>query len=129
MPVHRSADHFANNVMIAALAAPRPMLVISDGKDWTLNVPKVEYPFLQHLYNYYGVEEKVNNVHLPDEGHDYGPSKRAALYRFMAERLGLNLAAMQDANGKIDESRITIERAGPQHVFTESDPLPSRALR
>ncbi|HEX2101692.1 MAG TPA: acetylxylan esterase, partial [Candidatus Synoicihabitans sp.] len=34
-PIHRSSKHFASNAVIAALAAPRPMLVISDGKDWT----------------------------------------------------------------------------------------------
>jgi hypothetical protein len=69
------------------------------------------------------------NVHLPTEGHDYGPSKRAAMYRFMAERFRLNLAAIQDADGKIDESRITIEHAGPMHVFNNDFPLPARALR
>ena len=129
LPIHRSADHFANNAMIAALAAPRPMLVVSDGKDWTANVPKVEYSFLRKIYAYYGAEENILNVHLPAEGHDYGPSKRAAMYRFMAERLGLNPAAMQDADGRIDESRITIEHAGPMHVFNDEFPLPPRALR
>ncbi len=129
LPIHRSADHFANNAMIAALAAPRPMLVVSDGKDWTTNVPKVEYPFLQKIYAYYGVAGNVQNVHLPTEGHDYGPSKRAAMYRFMAERFRLNLAAIQDANGRIDESRITIEHAGPMHVFNDDFPLPANTLR
>ena len=129
LPIHRSADHFVNNAMIAALAAPRPMLVVSDGKDWTANVPKVEYPFLQKIYAYYAAEGNVMSVHLPAEGHDYGPSKRAAMYRFMAERFGLNLAAIQDADGKIDESQITIEHAGPMHVFDDNFPLPARALR
>jgi hypothetical protein len=129
LPIHRSADHFCNNAMIAALAAPRPMLLISDGKDWSSNTPNIEYPFLQRIYNYYDVEDKVTNVHLRDEGHDYGPSKRAALYRFMAERFGLKLAAVQNAEGKIDESRITVEPAKGLHVFDDSNPLPARALR
>lgn len=129
LPIHRSADHFANNAMIAALAAPRPMLVLSDGKDWTANVPKVEYPFLQKIYAYYEAEGNVTNVHLAAEGHDYGPSKRAAMYRFMAEQFGLNLVAIQDADGKIDESRITIEHSGPMHVFNNDFPLPAHTLR
>jgi hypothetical protein len=129
LPIHRSADHFANNVMIAALAAPRPMLVISDGKDWTANTPNVEYPFLRRIYNYYNVEDKVTNAHLADEGHDYGPSKRAAMFRFMAERLGLKLAAVQNAEGKIDESRITVEQPRALHVFDEANPRPERTLR
>jgi len=129
LPIHRSADHFANNVMIAALAAPRPMLVVSDGKDWTVHCPKVEYPFLQRIYGYYGVEKDVANVHLADEGHDYGPSKRAAMYRFVAERFGLDLAPMRNVDGQIDESKVIIERAGPMHVFDEAFPVPDRALR
>lgn len=128
-PIHRSADHFVNNTMIAALAAPRPMLVVSDGKDWTLNVPKVEYPFLQKLYDYYGAGELVANVHLPDEGHDYGPSKRAAMYRFMATHLGLDLAALPTKGTGFDESWMTVERAGPLHVFDAELPVPPHALR
>ncbi len=129
LPIHRSADHFANNVMIAALAAPRPMLVVSDGKDWTVNCPQVEYPFLKRIYRYYGLEKNVANVHLADEGHDYGPSKRAALYRFVAERFRLDLGPVRNADGQIDESHVTIERAGPLHVFDEAFPWPDRTLR
>jgi dienelactone hydrolase len=128
-PIHRSADHFASNAMIAALAAPRPMLVVSDGKDWTLNVPKVEYPFLKSIYGYYGASEAVANVHLPDEGHDYGPSKRAAMYRFMARHLGLDLGTLPTKGAGFDESWVTVERAGPLHVFNAEFPLPANALR
>jgi dienelactone hydrolase len=129
LPIHRSADHFVNNAMIAALAAPRPMLVVSDGADWTQNVPMVEYLFLQKIYRYYDAESNVANVHLSSEGHDYGPSKRNAMYRFVAERFGLNLAAVQNADGKIDESKVAIERSGPMHVFNDTFPLPDQALR
>lgn len=129
LPIHRSADHFASNAMIAALAAPRPQLIVSDGKDWTLNVPQVEYPFLQRIYGYAGAAQNVANVHLADEGHDYGPSKRAAAYRFLAQHLGLNLAAVQRADGTIDESHGTVETAGPMHVFNATSPLPAHALR
>ena len=73
------------------------------------------------------VRKNVANVHLPNEGHDYGPSKRDAMYRFVAERFGLNLAAVQNADGKIDESKVTIEKSGPMHVFNENFPLPDNA--
>jgi hypothetical protein len=127
-PVHRGADYFANNVMIAALTAPRPQLLVSDGKDWTANTPRVEFPFLQKIYGYYGAADKVTNVHLPDEGHDYGPSKRAAVYRFFAAQLDLNLAAVTNAAGQIDESRITLDRAATLRVFTADFPVPPHAL-
>lgn len=128
LPIHRSADHFVNNVMIAALAAPRPLLLVSDGKDWTQHVPKSEFPFLQKIYGYFGAANNVANVHLPDEGHDYGPSKRAAMYRFVAEKLNLNLAAIQSPAGTIDESRVTTERAAQLRCFDHEYPIPHHAL-
>ena len=76
-----------NNVEIAALAAPKPLLLISTGEDWTRNTPFVEYPFLLHVYRLLGKGEKVKNVHLSQEGHDLGPSKRLALYRFLGSQL------------------------------------------
>lgn len=127
-PVHRSADHFASNAMVAALAAPRPMLVVSDGKDWTQHTPEIEFPFLRKIYGYHGAPQNVANVHLPAEGHDYGPSKRDALYRFVAAQLGLDLAAVSGPDGKIDESAVTIEKATPMHVFTAEFPIPAHAL-
>jgi dienelactone hydrolase len=129
LPIHRSADHFADNAMIAALAAPRPMLVISDGKDWTQHVPEIEYPFLQKIYGYYGAAQNIQNTHLALEGHDYGPSKRAAMYHFLAEHFGLDLRAALDADGKIDESKIAIEPADALHVFDDADPAPAPRAR
>ena len=128
LPLHRSADHFANNAMIAALAAPRPLLLVSNGKDWTQHNPTIEFPFLQKIYGYHGVREQVANVHLPDEGHDYGPSKRAAVYRFFAEKLRLDLSAVLGADGKIDESRATMEKSSQLRVFTAEFPIPHHAL-
>ena len=86
------------------------MLVISDGSDWTRTVPTVEYPYLKKVYSLYGKKENVENVHLANEGHDYGVSKRMAMYDFMAHHLGLNINAVKDKTGKIDESKVTIEK-------------------
>ena len=129
LPIHRSDDHFVNNAMIAALAAPRPQLLVSNGKDWTQHTPQSEFPFLQKIYGYHGATDRVANTHLPDEGHDYGPSKRAALYRFLAQHLGLNLQATLNAAGEIDESKVTIESPSALHVFDEAHPLPAHALK
>lgn len=128
MPVHLCQGG-TNNVEIAAMAAPRPQLVVSDGNDWTANVPGIAFPYLQKMYGYYGKEELVSNVHLPDEGHDFGYSKRVAVYRFMAEYLGLDLAAVSDASGKIDESACTIEEPEAMYVFgPDGEDLPANAI-
>jgi hypothetical protein len=119
-----------NNVEIAAMAAPRPQLVISDGKDWTQYVPQNEFPFLQRTYGFYGKQDVLKNVHLPNEGHDYGLSKRLALYDFLAQHLGLNINAVKDKNGKVDESKVTIEKESALYVFGEKgERLPSNAIK
>jgi dienelactone hydrolase len=127
-PIHRTADYFADNAEIAALAAPRPMLVVSDGADWTQNVPAVEFPFLQRVYSYYGATGNVANIHLAAEGHDYGPSKRDAMYRFVADRFKLSLASVQIAAGGIDESKVTVESWQTLCLFDHFHPLPANAL-
>jgi hypothetical protein len=128
LPIHHSDKHDTDNAEIAALFAPKPMCVISDGQDWTKNVPQVEFPYIQSVYKLYDAVGSVENVHLADEGHDYGPSKRDAMYRFMAKHLGLNLKAVLTSDGKIDESDATVDPRTLQ-VFTENHPRPSDALK
>lgn len=128
-PIHRSKEHFTNNAEIAALAAPRPMLVISDGKDWTKDTPEIEYPFLQKIYSLVGASDNVKNAHLPTEGHDYGPSKRQAMYRFMAKHLNLDLTAAEDSNGNLDERKSVIENELAMRVFNDNISLPAGACR
>ena len=127
-PVHRSEDHFASNPMVAALFAPKPMLIVSDGGDWTQNTPTTEFPFIQKIYSYYGATQNVANVHRINEGHDYGPTKRDAAYRFFAQQFGLNLGAVLAADGTFDEKPVTIEKATTLHVFDAAHPIPANAL-
>ncbi|GAB3770769.1 hypothetical protein GCM10028818_08700 [Spirosoma horti] len=127
MPIHKRPTHQTSNVELAALAAPRPMLLVSDGKDWTKNTPDVEFPYIQAIYGYYGAKNQVENVHLPAEGHDYGPSKRAAAYRFLAKELKLDLNRILK-NGEIDESPNTLLEPAALLVFDAAHPRPTRAV-
>ena len=129
MPVHKSSTHLTNNAEIAALAAPRPLLLISDGKDWTKNTPNVEFPYIKNIYRLYGAETKVENIHLPDEGHDYGPSKRMGTYKFLAKHFGLSLENVTKPDGSIDESFVVIEKQEDMLVFTAAHPRPAHAVK
>lgn len=111
------------NAELGALFAPKPMCVVSDGKDWTASTPTLEYPYLQKVYGFYGAADKVTNVHLPKEGHDFGPNKRNAVYDFFAGVFNLD-------KSKLDESKVTIEPFENLYSFgKKGEKMPENAIR
>jgi hypothetical protein len=128
MPIHKSTHHQTSNVEIAALAAPRPMMIISDGKDWTKNNTEVEYPYLKKIYKLYGKENRVEHIHLPNEGHDYGFGKRKGAYPFLAKHLQLSLKEISDEKGEIQENFVTVLKPEQLRVFDNEHPRPSYAV-
>lgn len=129
MPVHRTPTFQTNNVEIAACTAPRPLLLVSDGEDWTQYSPNVEFPYVADIYHLFEMPDFFSSVHIPDEGHDYGYSKRVPMYVFFAKHFDLDIAAILGLNSLPDESTVVIEPNEAMYVFDESNPLPKNAVR
>jgi len=129
LPIHDGGDWHTNNVEIAATAAPRPLLLISCGGDWTRNTPRVEFPYVQRVYDALGAGGNTANAHFADEGHDYGATKRAAMYPFMAKHLELDIAAVSGGDGAVNESPVQVLPRDALTVFDDEHPRPAGALR
>ena len=119
LPVMRAAH--TNCIEFAAAIAPRPQLIISVGQDATHEFPEVGLPFVRRAYAAYGAVERAESVFLPKEAHDFGPSKRAAVYSFLARRLGFD-------DRPEDLRRITIESPAQLEVFNTAHSLPAGAV-
>jgi len=118
LPIHQTHCGLnTNNAEIAAMFAPRPQLLISIGTDWSKNTPTTELPYLKKIYGYYGSANNIENVHIPNEKHDYGHTKRQALYDFVGRVCGIDTKKFKDAQGRYIEKDVTIESADNLLVF------------
>jgi hypothetical protein len=130
MPIHKTAELETNNCEIASLAAPRPILLVSVGGDWTKNTPQVEFPYIQSVYKLHEAATGVENTHFPDEQHGYQVKKRQAMYPFMVKHFGLDSGGIVDkATAQFDESGNVIESVNTMRVFDENHPMPKHVLK
>lgn len=74
------------NAEIAALIAPRPLLLVSATGDWTANVPREEFPAIRKVYELFQRPQEVESVQF-NAGHNYNRASREAVYRFFARHL------------------------------------------
>lgn len=74
------------NVEIAAMMAPRPMLLVSATGDWTRNTPRQEFPEIYRIYRLYGQTRNLAMVQFEAE-HNYDRRSREAVYWFFRRHL------------------------------------------
>jgi len=109
------------NVEIAALMAPRPMLMVAATGDWTKNTPREEYPAMKAIYELYGKGELVETQQF-DAPHNYHRESREAVYRFFAKHL------LNDPEwAKYAERSYRVEKLQDMLVF-HARALPANAL-
>ena len=118
-PLHKRPKYA--RIELAAAVSPRAQLIVSVGKDRTHNFATSGFGFIKHFYGLAGSADLIENVHLAEEGHDFGPSKRQAVYAFFAKHLAMNLFPE-------DLRKITIESPEQMQVFDDEHPLPPHAL-
>ena len=74
------------NTEIAAVIAPRRMLVVSSTRDWTKHTPYEEFPAIRGIYELYGRGNRLLSVQV-DAPHNYNKESREAVYRFFGEHM------------------------------------------
>lgn len=74
------------NVEIAALAAPRPLLLVAATGDWTRDAPAVECPDIRTVYALFRAQDQLKCVQF-DAGHNYNRDSREAMYAWMGRWL------------------------------------------
>jgi dienelactone hydrolase len=93
-----------NNVEIASMIAPKPMLMTSATEDWTRHMLQEEFPAVRSIYQLYGKAENVEAV-LLDAPHNYNQDNRDAMYAFF----GKHVLGISDAS-KLREKNVHIEK-------------------
>ncbi|HLY18289.1 MAG TPA: acetylxylan esterase [Bryobacteraceae bacterium] len=91
-----------SNVEIAAMMAPRPLLLVSATGDWTRNVPREEYPAVRSIYQLYQQPDSVQVVQFHAE-HNYNRKSREAVYTFFRNQL------VGPASGPVEERSVEVE--------------------
>jgi dienelactone hydrolase len=70
-----------SNMEIAAAAAPRPQILVSDTRDWTKTTLEMEGPAIAGIYQLFQSSDKLRYVRFDFE-HNYNQASREAVYQW-----------------------------------------------
>ena len=75
-----------SNMEIAAVAAPRPQILVAATGDWTKTTLTFEGPAIEHIYQLFGAQDRLRYVRF-DFGHNYNQTSREAVYEWFGQWL------------------------------------------
>jgi hypothetical protein len=111
-----------DNVEIAALMAPKPLLLVSCTGDWTKNVPHAEWPAIRKVYDLYGAGDKTAVAQF-NYGHNYNIESREAMYAWFGKWL------LNDPNPEHFREKPFEVDTKAMRVWNERHPMPTDALK
>jgi hypothetical protein len=111
-----------DNVELAALFAPRPLLMVSATGDWTNETMELEYPEMQRFYDLFGAKNRVHGVRINSE-HNYNRESREAVYAWMARWLkgapaNVQVQEQEFRPDPLPELMVFADRARPAGVVS-----------
>lgn len=110
-----------SNLEIAAMMAPKPMLLVASTGDWTSKVPEEELPEIRQIYELYGKADNLSGFYQ-DAPHNYNQKAREAVYQFFAQ------VFLHDPKGaEYREHSVEVERL-QDYLALMGRPLPPGAL-
>jgi dienelactone hydrolase len=113
-----------NNVEIASLMAPRPMMLVSATGDWTKNMMTSEYPAVRDVYKLFDAEDKLTAIQI-DAAHNYNQPSREAVYGwfahwFLGRAETTPIKERGNAVASINELLVFAGRPRPENELNES---------
>ncbi len=108
-----------DNVEIAALCAPRPMILVGASGDWTAKTMSRAFPTIRGVYSLIGSTDRIE-ANVFDFPHNYNQTSRNAVYAFM----GRWLLGIGDPSSTREGEQQT-EKLETLWTFDPSHPAPA----
>jgi dienelactone hydrolase len=120
-----------SNMVVGALMAPRPLMLVSAGGDWTRETPTEVFPAIRNIYRLMDAETNVENAHF-EAPHNYNKDSREAVYKFFNARLLGNTAPVPERNFTPEHPGDLLAlhgRARPANAVKNLDELVNNLIR
>ena len=121
-----------SNMVVGALMAPRPLILVSNSGDWTVETPKEVFPAIQSIYRLFGAEKNVENVHFTQFIHNYNKESREAVYRFFNQHMLNNPAPVAEPAFRADfpnDLLALFNRQRPANAVKDLEELAQSMIR